>query len=101
MAGRTQNNPFFTSNLNYDISRLPYPYRNWNRAYTDPGVISVHHAAGVVNISDEQMFSCVYAVQHFIQVWELTYGPALVQAGIAEKEKQLANARNNNYNNGR
>ena len=47
MAGRTQNNPFFTSNLNYDISRLPYPYRNWNRAYTDPGVISVHHAAGV------------------------------------------------------
>lgn len=54
-----------------------------------------------VNISDEQMFSCVYAVQHFIQVWELTYGPALVQAGIAEKEKQLANARNNNYNNGR
>jgi len=41
-----------------------------------------------IQVSDDDMWRCCYAVSHFISVWEMTYGMALVQNGIATYEYQ-------------
>ena len=47
-----------------------------------------------INISDEQMWAQVYAVQHFIRVWEDTYCVPLVREGVKAFEQQAASYRN-------
>jgi hypothetical protein len=47
-----------------------------------------------VQISDQEMWRCVYAVERFIRLWEITYGTQLIKAGIAAKEKQQMEFRN-------
>lgn len=48
-----------------------------------------------INISDEEMMRCMYAVSHFISVWENTYCQSLVREGIKQFEAQAAAYRTN------
>ena len=41
-----------------------------------------------IQVSDDDMWRCLYAVSHFISVWEMAYGIPLVQSGIAAYEQQ-------------
>ncbi len=65
-----------------------------------------------ISISDNEMWKCLYKVQHFISVWEMAYGIPLVQTGVAAYEQQQnefinrinqqnsINQNTTNYNNG-
>ena len=44
-----------------------------------------------IQVSDDDMWRCLYSVQHFISVWEMAYGIPLVQNGIAAYEYQQQN----------
>ncbi len=46
MSGRNYS-PFFESDLNNDISRLPAPYNAWKPYCEDPNTISIHHKMGM------------------------------------------------------
>ena len=48
-----------------------------------------------IQVSDDDMWRCLYAVSHFISVWEMSYGIPLVQNGIAAYEQQQKYFRNN------
>ena len=41
-----------------------------------------------IQVSDDDMWRCLYAVSHFISVWEMAYGIPLAQSGIAAYEQQ-------------
>lgn len=41
-----------------------------------------------IQISDDDMWRCCYAVSHFITAWEMAYGIPLIQSGVAAYEYQ-------------
>ena len=41
-----------------------------------------------VQVSDDDMWRCCYAVSHFITAWEMAYGIPLIQSGVAAYEYQ-------------
>ena len=41
-----------------------------------------------IQVSDDDMWRCCYAVSHFISAWEMAYGIPLIQSGIAAYESQ-------------
>jgi hypothetical protein len=41
-----------------------------------------------IQVSDDDMWRCCYAVSHFITAWELAYGIPLIQSGVAAYEFQ-------------
>ena len=57
-----------------------------------------------IQVSDDDMWRCLYAVSHFISVWEMAYGIPLIQNGIAAYEYQQQSYRQsqqqNEYGNG-
>lgn len=68
-----------------------------------PNMKTMRNAAGVsgksdtlfINLSDEQMWSAIHAVQHFIRVWETTCCTPLIRDGIKAKEEKLRTKTNN------
>ena len=46
-----------------------------------------------IQISDDDMWRCCYAVSHFITAWEMAYGIPLIQSGVAAYEYQQNNYR--------
>ena len=41
-----------------------------------------------IQVSDDDMWRCCYAVSHFITAWEMAYGIPLIQSGLAAYEYQ-------------
>ena len=41
-----------------------------------------------IQVSDDDMWRCCYAVSHFITAWEMAYGIPLIQSGVAAYEYQ-------------
>jgi len=41
-----------------------------------------------IQVSDDDMWRCCYAVSHFVSAWEISYGIPLIQSGIAAYEYQ-------------
>lgn len=48
-----------------------------------------------IQVSDDDMWRCCYAVSHFISAWEMSYGIPLIQSGVAAYEYQQNNYRQN------
>ena len=46
-----------------------------------------------IQISDDDMWRCCYAVSRFISAWEMSYGIPLIQSGVAAYEYQQNNYR--------
>ena len=53
-----------------------------------------------IQVSDDDMWRCLYAVSHFISVWEMAYGIPLIQSGIAAYEQQQLSYHQNQQGNG-
>ena len=90
-SGAVMNSPWSVSISNYEA--VPSEKKNGTtsvKAGTARKKVDLY-----IQISDEDMWRCCYAVSHFIAVWEMAYGIPLVQTGVAAYEKQQAEFRRN------
>ena len=90
-SGAVMNSPWSVSISNYEA--IPSEKKNGTTS-VKPGTAR-KKVDLYIQISDEDMWRCCYAVSHFISVWEMAYGIPLVQTGVAAYEKQQAEFRRN------
>ena len=93
-SGAVMNSPWSVSISNYEA--IPSEKSN--------GTTSVRSGTArnkedlFIQVSDDDMWRCCYAVSHFVAVWEMSFGIPLVQAGVSAYEKQQDEYRRNNGN---
>lgn len=82
--GEVKKSPWTVSISNFEAR--PSEKKNGTTAYI-PNT-KRNEVALFIQVSDDDMWSCLYAVSHFISVWEMAYGIPLIQNGIAAYEYQ-------------
>lgn len=90
--GQISKNPWSVVITNFEAKAIKHD----NGTYS-PDMRSVRKSSKLfVQISDQEMWRCLYAVDRFVRIWDMTYGSQLVKAGITEQEKQAVSFRQQN-----
>lgn len=85
-----------------EVSKLPWTVKieNFKAPAVERGSMTSYNSRGIVekkeafvSLSDYDMFRCMYRVERFIELWEMTYGIPLVRQGVAERDAAIQAAR--------
>lgn len=94
--GEVMKSPWSVNISNFEAA--PKEQRNGTTAY-QPNT-KRNDTSLFIQVSDDDMWRCLYAVQHFISVWEMAYGIPLVQNGVAAYEYQQQSFRQSQQQSG-
>lgn len=88
-SGAAMNSPWSVNISNYEA----FPSEKRNGTTSVKAGTARNKTDLYIQVSDDDMWRCCYAVSHFISVWEMAYGIPLVQAGVSAYEQQQAEYR--------